>query len=197
MTQYRIKLKDLNERYLSELRDRHANGDVEITIYINDEKANSVDHQELEAFLWQVIDQLDWGQEVDNAVLAPAVELLSQQSKESIEGFTDILSEKLFQLDQRRLAEQSIAENEDFSADLFLYARCAVVANGKRAYEAVLADPAIFPKDTYFPALLNLPDLAWERKTGESFDYLPQYIYETGFNPEGWSNDAINHVLLQ
>jgi hypothetical protein len=191
MTQYRVKLKDLNERYLSELRERHANGDVEVTIYVNDEQDSSISNEALENLFWQVIDRLDWEAKEDAAIVAPAVDYLSQQATDGIIGFADILSEKLYLLDQRRMAEQSIDDEEEFSTDLFLYARCAVVANGKTAYETVLADPTAFPKDTFFSALLNLPDLAWKHSTGETFDYLPQYIYETGFNPQGWPDDVI------
>ena len=191
MTQYRIKLKDLNESYLQKLRNEHSDGDIEVTILVSDLSKDPEKRTDSESLFWQVIDRLDWEATEDSAILAPAIELLSQQAPDRIKAFADILSEKLYHLDQRRMAEQSIEEEEEFSTDLFLYARCAVVANGKVAYETVMADPAKFPKDTFFSALLNLPDLAWKRSTGETFDYLPQYIYETGFNPQGWPDDVI------
>ncbi len=77
-----------------------------------------------------------------------------------------------------------------FSADLFLYARCAVVANGKDTYLQVLKNPMTFPKDVYFEALLNLPEKAWRKKTGEELEHLPKYMYETGFNPNGWGKQV-------
>lgn len=191
MTQYRIKLKDLNESYLQKLRNEHSDGDIEVTILVSDLSKAPEKRTDAEALFWQVIDQLDWKAAEDAAILAPAIELLSQQEPDRIKAFADMLSEKLYRLDQRRMAEKSVMDEEQFSADLFLYARCAVVANGKAAYETVMEDPGKFPKDTYFSALLNLPDLAWKRRTGEAFDYLPQYIYETGFNPQGWPDDVI------
>ena len=41
------------------------------------------------------------------------------------------------------------------------------------------------PKDMEFEALLMVARLAYQRKTGEEFDYLPKVSYETFSNRVG------------
>ena len=82
------------------------------------------------------------------------------------------------------------------SSDLFLYARCCAVANGKDFYQEVLSDPAKMPKDLTFEALLYLAEKAYRRKTGKRLDRAPAYIYETFFNPAGWGEKAIQFGSL-
>lgn len=141
---------------------------------------------------WSVIDKLDWSQEGnDEAVLAPAVEALAKEEEPFVLAFYDWLSERLYQLDRADFAAHSVDDDEHFSADLFLYARCAVVANGRSYYELVMAQPDQFPKALYFERLLELPARAYERKTGRSLPRAPKRIYETGFNLEGWGEQGI------
>lgn len=141
---------------------------------------------------WEIIARLDWGKAGnDDAVIEPAIRHLSGMSEAAILSFHDLLSEKLYLLDGRDYAEHSVAEGEGISSDLFLYARCAVLANGRALYEQVLENPAAFPKDLYFEAIMDIPKRAWLRKTGSSFEHLPMYNYETGFNPSGWGADTI------
>ena len=94
-------------------------------------------------------------------------------------------------LDGRKYADHSTMGNEEVSADLFLYARCCVVSNGREFYEKVLKNPTVFPKDLYFEAILDIPERAWFRKTGKPFEHFPKYLYETGFNPNGWGTDTV------
>ncbi len=141
---------------------------------------------------WAIIHALDWDKEGDDkAVLSPAVQLLSEQDEGFILDFHDWFAGQLYRLDGEAYADASVEEGEHFSSDLFLYARCAVLANGKIFYERVKANPADFPKDLFFEALLSLPDLAYKRKTGKELPQPPKYIYETGFNPEDWGDKAI------
>ncbi|MCO6491014.1 MAG: DUF4240 domain-containing protein [Phaeodactylibacter sp.] len=141
---------------------------------------------------WEIIGSVDWEKEGDDeAVLEPAIQCLSELPEEAIYSFYDILSEKLFLLDGREYALHSIEDGEHFSADLFLYGRCCVVANGREVYERVLNNPATFPKDLFFESLLGLPEKAYFKKTGKPLEHLPKYIYETGFNPSGWGEEAI------
>lgn len=72
------------------------------------------------------------------------------------------------------------------SADDFLYARCAVVAEGRNYYEKVLNDSSQMPEDIVFEPLLYLADDAFEMKTGIPFNYVPTYNYETQSNKLGW-----------
>ncbi len=143
-------------------------------------------HERLARY-WDVIHALDWSKEGDDAaVLATAIAQLSQFPEADLLDFYDWFAGQLYHLDGRDYAEASVAEDESLSADLFLYARCAVLANGRTFYERVRANPALFPKDLYFDALLRLPEAAYEQRTGQPLPRAPKYIYETGFNVEGW-----------
>ena len=44
------------------------------------------------------------------------------------------------------------------------------------------------PKDLTFEALLYLPSEAYERKTGQPYDYSPAFPVETYSNQEGWKD---------
>ena len=142
---------------------------------------------------WRIIDCLDWQQEGnDDAVLAPAVTALSHYSETAIRIFADIQAKLLYQLDGKSYADAYAAADDYFSADGFLYARCAVVANGRKTYYQILADPQKMPKDVAFEALLRLPEQAWQLRTGkEAWDYIPSCNFETGYNKEGWGALAI------
>jgi len=142
---------------------------------------------------WSIIDLLDWDEEGDDdAVLQPAIEALSKRSVAEIQAFEDILSRKLHALDTKAHArnigaDAYVSEDKFFSADAFLYARCVVVANGRELYETVLADPAKFPQDLEFEALLNLACAAYELKTGEECQGFETSVsYETFSNRAGW-----------
>jgi hypothetical protein len=75
-----------------------------------------------------------------------------------------------------------------FSVDNFLYARCCAVANGQETYQQILLLPERMPKDLTFEALLYLPSEAYERKTGQPYDYSPAFPIETYSNREGWKD---------
>lgn len=150
-----------------------------------------------EARFWEIIAQLDWQNEGnDKAVLAPAIAALSRFSESAIRNFADIQAKLLYQLDGKKYADAYADEDAYFSADGFLYARCAVVANGRETYYHILDHPEEMPQDVEFEALLRLPELAWELRTGkEEWDHIPPYNYETGFNEEGWGELAINFFI--
>jgi hypothetical protein len=75
---------------------------------------------------------------------------------------------------------------EYFSGEFFLHARCRAVADGKEAYERVLADPQRMPKNLGFEGLLELATLAYEQKTGKDYEHVPTPDYETFANEAGW-----------
>jgi hypothetical protein len=144
-----------------------------------------------ETTFWALIAMLNWGATGDDdAVVAPVVEELSQMSTEDIQRFDDILASKLHALDTKshasEIGEDAYVEGEYFSADWFLYARCAVVANGSELFNSVLNDPTMFPKDIEFESLLNVASTAYEQKTGEEYKYSPEPSYETYSNKGGW-----------
>ena len=81
---------------------------------------------------WAIIHALDWDNEGnDDAVMAPAIQLLSEQEEDFILDFHDWFAGQLYRLDGEAYANASVEEGEHFSSDLFLYARCAVLANGR------------------------------------------------------------------
>jgi len=144
-----------------------------------------------DAVFWALIAMLDWGATGnDAAVIAPVVEELSQMSVEEIQLFDDKLASNLFALDTRAhamaIGEGSYREGEHFSVDGFLYARCAVVANGREVFDAVIAEPGSFPKGLEFESLLYIAAAAYEKKTGENYTYSPTPSYETYSNQKGW-----------
>lgn len=194
MAIHRIKLQDLTADYVKALHQQYAEKEVSIEIHVlmagtPPKAAPSMS----EALFWQLIAQLDWSKlGNDELVIEPVVQQLSQLSERNILTFYDLLSEKLYLLDGKVYADYSLIPNETFSSDLFLYARCCVVANGRQEYEKVLQEPHNFPKQLYFEKLLQLPEKAWFRKTGQSLSHRPKYIYETGFNPSGWGAASIS-----
>jgi len=142
---------------------------------------------------WEIIALFDWGKSGDDkAVIESAVEQLSQHSVQDILKFADILSEKLYSLDTeehaREIGEFAYADEDDYlSSEWFLFARCCVVANGAGFYQNVLSYPEDFPKDLEFEYLLTVPRVAYERKTGEDYDYTPLKNVETNSNLDGWA----------
>lgn len=87
---------------------------------------------------------------------------------------------------QHALAYKEKQADNSFSADDFLYVRCAVVAEGKEYYESVLKNPSEIPDDVDFEHLLGLAGEAYTLKTGREFDYSPLFNYETHSNLQGW-----------
>ena len=195
-TRISIPLSKMNEQFIEELKKKYP-GHVRLDIQVVEtEKIPNFS----EADFWKVIGMLDWSheEEDDDAVLAPAVDYLSALEPAAILLFEDILAEKLFQLDKRAYAEQigedAYRPESAFSADNFLYARACVVANGKDFYEKVLADPTQMPKNLTFEPLLSLAGRAYQKKTGEEFDYFPTTMYETFSNPEGWEETLWDRI---
>lgn len=185
---YKLKLADLNEAFLQELKRQFAN--VEVEVHVNTPRAWT---QPEEDWFWSIIDLLDWDKEGDDdAVLVSAVAKLAASPIRSILLFADILSEKLYKLDAQVFAENmgaySFQEGNYFSADDFLYARCCVVANGRSTYENVLADPTQMPEEETFEPLLRLAAEAYRIKTGQRMTYAPAYHIETFSNEEGWAD---------
>lgn len=185
---YRLKIKELDSDFVHRLQDEHPTAELEIKV-ISDDK--SLD----ESAFWKIIGLLDWNKGTDNeAIIAPAIQKLSQLGEPDLYLFDDILAEKLYQLDKKTFAANigEFAYPDHFSADIFLYARCCVVANGKEFYEKVLENPALMPKDFTFETLLYLTEKAYYSKTGKpDYDYTPKINYETFGNAAGWEGFSI------
>lgn len=149
-----------------------------------------------EAEFWNIIGTLDWGHEGDDeAVIAPTVAKLAAGSPEGIISFEEHLAAALYAIDTeehaREIGEYAYTGPEEpFSADLFLYARCVAVANGRDFYQSVLRSPSRMPKDMEFEALLRIGREAWARLTGTDFDHLTRLSYETFSNRGGWGGSS-------
>jgi hypothetical protein len=142
-----------------------------------------------EDVFWRIIKLFNWKKlGDDDAVLEPAIKALSKMSIDDIKRFEDIMTEKLHALDSRAHAKAGMFD-DFFSDDGFLYQRCVVVANGKQVFEEILADPDQMPQDSEFECLLYLAGSAYERKTGEEFDYSSPLSYESGHNEAGWEKE--------
>ena len=177
-------MSEANPSVVRSLQEKYPDAEL----YIVAKDAPMMDEERF----WEVISMLDWDKTGnDDAVMEPAIRYLASLPQEAILSFYELLAEKLYLLDGKEFARHSVEPGAHFSADLFLYARCCVVANGRKIFEEVLTHPSAFPKNLYFEALLELPERAWLRKTGQNLEYYPRFIYETGFNPNGWGADTI------
>src|SRR6476646_9051481 len=97
---------------------------------------------------WNIIESFDWSQQGDDvAVMQPAIEQLVLLGLDGIRRFDETLAEKLYALDTQWHAQSTGFGSEHDSAELFLYSRCCVVANGRQYYEQVLNDPDQMPED--------------------------------------------------
>jgi hypothetical protein len=182
-----MRLQEARFETIQHLQKEFPNAQLRIEIGKQDTPPLLLEHR-----FWQIIQLFDWSDpEEDDAVLAPAVEALAASPVHHIYLFADMLAIKLFALDARLFAEQIGADAYKppryFSPDNFLYARCCVVANGQHAYESVLKQPHLMPKDLTFESLLSLASKAYFKKTGQKFDYLPLTSIETYSNRIGWS----------
>lgn len=187
-TAVRLPLSAANPAIVRDLQEKYPNAELHVITTDAVQESPSMNEDRF----WDIISLLDWSKAGnDDAVIEPAIRQLAMLSEAAILSFYDLLAEKLYLLDGRTYAMNSVKSGESISADLFLYARCCVVANGRSFYEEVLSNPTAFPKELFFEALLDIPEHAWLRKTGQILEHLTKYNYETGFNPSGWGADTI------
>lgn len=184
----KINVQELDSKFVENLKKEYSDSELEIIVHDQLEPAPSFTDNEF----WQMIDLLDWSEEGnDEKTVEPVISALEQMPLANIYRFLDILSEKLWQLDTRKHAKVFLDDPEEegyLSVDDFLYARCAVVANGKQYFDDVLLHPGKMPKDLTFEPLLFVASHAYKRKTGKDFMSQPSMSYETYSNKEGWVN---------
>lgn len=142
---------------------------------------------------WSIIALLDWKKSKDDDILRPAIQALSTRPIAEIKDFEDQLSRHLYQLDGEAWAKRTGRyaykdEDHHFSVDLFLYARCYVVARGKKFYDAVRHSPPRMPKNQDFEALLEVAQSAYELKTKKTWAHISKWDYETFANARGWQS---------
>lgn len=142
---------------------------------------------------WEVLGRLDFDEE-DDDILEPAVAALAAMRPEDIESFERMMASKLHALDTRAHAAAVYAGEHDpddgddyISADDFLYARCAMLVNGREAYEAALGDPGRMLPEVTFEPILYLADRAYERATGNELPSVDGPSYESFRNQAGWA----------
>ncbi|MEV7563916.1 DUF4240 domain-containing protein [Streptomyces tanashiensis] len=124
-------------------------------------------------------------------------EELSRRPVSDIVGFAERHAEALYRLDQEKFGtlpviDMTLRDGSPFpqSSDVFLYARCAVVAAGQTVWESVFFDVDKFAPYTSTEYdgewLLSVPDKAYELATGKEWDRLTRYCFESYSNQDGW-----------
>lgn len=139
---------------------------------------------------WNVMDLCDWNFEGDDdRVLMPVITYLSKQDDNTIFLFDELMTELLYNLDTKRLADQCQKVDKYMSDDSFLYSRCVALINGDKYYEEAKDGKQKDMWDMEFESILYVPSKAWALKHKISVDeypYSPTLSYETGSNKEGW-----------
>ncbi len=185
-----LNIDDLDAKFVEDLKRDFAHAALEIRVQEQPDSAALFS----ESHFWDTIKLLDWSnEEDDDKVVEPAIAYLAQQPLSHIYRFSDILAEKLWHLDTSAHAQVFLEDPEEegyLSVDDFLYARCAVVANGSDYYSKVLKDPTQMPKDLTFESLLYIAYTAYSRKTGKEFIGASAYNYETYSNKKGWEKSV-------
>lgn len=182
-----VNIDDIDNKFVETLKRDFAHAEAEIRLEGQTEHPESFTTDDF----WNTIHLLDWTNDGDDAkVVKLVVDHLSGLPLSHIYRFSDILAEKLWQLDTRAHAQVFLANPEEegyLSSDDFLYTRCAVVANGQTYYENVLRNPEQMPEDLTFEPLLYIALTAYKRKTGKDFIAVSAYNYETYSNKQGWA----------
>lgn len=146
------------------------------------------------AEFWQVIGSL--GGRVDRMSAERLADRLANRSSDEITEFADHLADALFALDSPAHADVPIVDptagGEPLSMgdDLFLYARCAVVAAGQETWKRVVADPSAMAGTWWaFDGewLLSVAPHAYEEATGLDWTHESPRSYETGSNEAAWA----------
>lgn len=132
---------------------------------------------------------LDWEMQGDDiAVIEPLVTLLAAWGDDLIFAFHDTMAELLYSLDTQKIAGD-IYKDRSFSADEFLYIRCAALINSKRYYNDIVSGRRKLKGSLSFESILSVPAFAWARVHGKpenEYPHTTKYCYETMSNIEGW-----------
>lgn len=182
---FKIPINKLSPAFIKNMKEKYGEAELQITVNRNPDFIPLT-----EETFWSIIDLLDWKKKEDADILAAAIQKLATLPIAHIYSFEDLLSEKLYQLDQQVFAENigdtAYQKGKFFSVDSFLYMRACVVANGETTFKYILENPEAMPKGITFEPLLTLATKAYHKKTGREFDYAPAYNYETFANKKGW-----------
>ena len=120
-----------------------------------------------EKLFWNIIGLLDWEQEEEDDILLPAATKLARYDVAYIQGFDDLLQEKIHEAKQnlpRWIVPRNVSKpNFD---ELLRDAICGTIAQGKEFFESEIKKPGWIPGNFFFQALLRLANFAYEIKTG-------------------------------
>ncbi|MER6091733.1 DUF4240 domain-containing protein [Streptomyces bluensis] len=121
---------------------------------------------------------------------------LSAMTPDALTRFVERLRESLYQIDRRDLAEVPVALANGLkfpqTSDHFLYARCACILAGEKAYGDVLSsgvgfDRFVAPFAQEAEGLLYLASEQYERKTASKMNVENFFSIESGSNIQGWA----------
>lgn len=135
---------------------------------------------------WNLIDMIDWKK---RNPMNPLIQRLKKQTEQMIFAFEETLSHKLFLLDTPAHAGLTDQLKIYLSADAFLYARCGVVAKGRDCFQQIVKSSAVIHMEWDAEELLEVASAAYSQKTGEPYDYVPSYAYETYSNRSAWEEE--------
>lgn len=140
---------------------------------------------------WNTMDLCDWHYEGnDTKVLMPVIEYLSKQNDTIIFLFDNLMTELLYNLDTKKLAEECDKANAYRSSDdTFLYSRCVALINGPEYYEEARKGRCHDMWNMEFESLLYVPGKAWalkHKKSDDEYPYSPALSFETGSNKDAW-----------
>ena len=142
---------------------------------------------------WNLIALVD--DELSDESIARLTTALAKKPIKSIIGFHETLTDVLYRLDRPELTKPpGSTEPSVMSDDVFLYARCAVVARGAKAVQSVLEAGGIVEEDwngELGESLLSVAPEAFELKSGEPFDHETEFSYESASNAVAWGGDPL------
>ena len=105
----------------------------------------------------------DPGAVADAEDLAALTSELAARPDEQVISFFHLFSAKLHALDTPAHYENCRVCGHEASSDVFLYARCHVLALGPDRYAEILSDPTRFPRDLWFEDILGSANEAYDR----------------------------------
>ena len=139
---------------------------------------------------WKTMELCDWDNEGDDElVLTPVINFLASKEDSDIFMFEDLMSELLYNLDTKKLAEQCEKIDGYISDDSFLYSRCVALINGVDYYKKAKMGRCKEMWKMEFESLLYVPESAWAKKHNKpesEYPHVSSFSYETGSNTDGW-----------
>lgn len=137
---------------------------------------------------WGIMKKANWDYEDSQKILEPVIEFLSNHDDKYIFAFHDIMSELLYSLDKKELAQPMI-DHGTYDDETFLYQRCFVLTNNNKFYHDILHGVKQLDDDLQFKPLLNLPQKAWAKRNNSTmmnYPHTPKYSIKSKSNQKHW-----------